>query len=354
MASPAMSKSTKELVAEINRLFERHDKGHDRILGRAEITAILRELEGKASESEVVGLLRLCNGTAREDGTVSCDEFTKWFVAKHRGIQGQKLNRLLIKEPLGAPRHTAYKLPPSTFSYGVKAVPDRYNAKACITGWHAPDRRGDRAAEPARVDPATTAVFGMPSKAQGYKSSDVIRNRFGAVAPRQDPEYPAGTASSKPRAAASTPEVRPTHAYTLAASRGRAMAAAAKGETAGASVTSVAAGTLGATALAAAAAAAGRTGGEGGIRLNGEGTWKMRRFQHTKPVTDTFATRKPEAYRALEQRVKQQKAAASPGGRRGAGGRHRDGPSAGAGAEGAVGAAEAPAAAAAEAKAEAE
>lgn len=266
-------------------------------------------------------------------------------MAKHRGIQGQKLNRLLIKEPLGAPRHTAYKLPPTTFSFGVKAVPDRYNAKACITGWHAPDRRGDRSAEPARIDPATTAVFGMPSKVQGYKSSDVIRNRFGAVAPRQDPEYPAGSSTSKPRAAAST-EVRPTRAYTLAATRGRAMAAAAKGETGGASVTSVAAGTMGATALAAAASAAGGTGAEGGIRLNGEGTWKMRRFQHTKPVTDTFATRKPEAFRALEHRVQQQKEAATAASPAGRGGRR------GAGRRGAGAATQAEVAAGAEAKAE--
>jgi len=222
------------------------------------------------------------------------------FLGKHKGIEGQRLNRMLVKDPLGASRHTTYKLPPADFSFGIKAIPDAYNAKACITGWHAPDQRqGRKPARGNRTKALEGATFGRPRPPKDCDTGDVLRNHFGERPRRQDPEYAANSKISKPHVAPAA-SVRPTHAYTLAARRARALAAAGGKGADPADASGPGAGTMAAAAMAAAATAAGRTDGK--VRLNGEGDWKIKRFGHAKAVLDTHVSRPPAAYLEMLRR----------------------------------------------------
>jgi Ca2+-binding EF-hand superfamily protein len=76
MSTLKMSKA--QVLAEIDRDFAKYDVHGDGALNRDEITAILVKLQGSAPAGEIVGMLRFYNGSAREDGTVSKSEFTRW------------------------------------------------------------------------------------------------------------------------------------------------------------------------------------------------------------------------------------------------------------------------------------
>jgi hypothetical protein len=235
------------------------------------------------------------------------------FLSKHFGASGQRLNRLLIKDPLGAPKHTSFKLPPEAFSYGRASVPDNYDAKATITGWYAPDQRKTRTgagSKPrSKAGVPASVVFGRPSPVVTVKTSDILSNRYGGLPGRQEPEYPAHSSLAKPRVAAGT-DVRTTRAFTMASAKTRALAAAAKSEEEGGR--SAAAGTMLATAIAAAATAAGKGGTGAAVRLNGEGDWKIKKFDKVRAVTHSWATEKPPAYKEMLRRTGKAPAAKAP------------------------------------------
>jgi hypothetical protein len=206
------------------------------------------------------------------------------------------MNRLLIRPKLGESRHSSYRLPGKEFVYGRASVKDRFNAKATVNEWDAPDVHVHPRMEPPPSRDGM--VHGRPSAVKDVATSDVLAMKFSGAS-RVPRELDYAPQSSLRRPHTSTGHgVRPTRAYMASSSKLRAVAKAAG---VGADSSGFAgAGTISAGALAAALSAKGATGG---VRLKGDGDWKMSKFAHVDRKVETFKSHSPAAYKELMRRT---------------------------------------------------
>ena len=132
------------------------------------------------------------------------------YIKYVAGEHGQTLNRLLVKDQVGHPRPTTYRLPPPDQAFGVKnpdaafgahdgmsllSVPPRLCqfAPLCPTAiayWNAPNVKPQKG-RPTGPD-LTNRVFGVVNARTDAPVSSIVGNAFGAH-PIREPTIPAGT-----------------------------------------------------------------------------------------------------------------------------------------------------------------
>jgi len=208
-------------AAKIHAIFDKYDRDGSGNLSIGEVRAVMHDL-GRDNESDLALMFVEMNGSARLGQTfVTRDEFTRWWIRKFKGQPGHRLNRLLVRDSLGRPRPSSYKLPPEDFSFGVKVVKDKHDAGATLHGWNSkvgPSPHDVLASKRAKIPRGkATGVFGQPLARDNTDTGKVMAHQYGGKESRDDPEYPLHSALTKPKAlsGALAGGVRGTRAQTL-------------------------------------------------------------------------------------------------------------------------------------------
>lgn len=199
-ASPARALPRSVAKRRVEDLFAAMDVDRSGTLSLKEVERAMVKIKGPATSTAEAALLfeSMNCGPVRGDSVITPDEFEAWYMREACGVEGQKLNRLLIKDTLAHSRAPAYKIPPADFTYGRASAPDSFDAKATLSGWHgrpesASSARRPRAA-PADVD---ERVHGGIDRSVKVTVKDLMTTPAGD--PAREAFYPTRTSAAAAR-----------------------------------------------------------------------------------------------------------------------------------------------------------
>ena len=121
------------LKREVRAAFSKYDKAGDGFIDEADLSDFITDLQGKKpTKSEVLFVLRGIDASG--DGRISFDELYDYWVKAKAGHKGGKLNKLLVRDKVGAVRVSSYDLPPVEHSFGMKNAEQLIGAKEGALG----------------------------------------------------------------------------------------------------------------------------------------------------------------------------------------------------------------------------
>jgi len=173
-----------KLKRSVRDVFARYDTAGVGFVDQEQLVPLLRELSGKEpTKTDVLFALRSMDAV---DGKVTLEELTGYWEKVKSGHSGAKLNKLLVKDRVGAVRVSSYDLPPHAHAFGRPNPEQEFSAGDVLGGWQG--REGESPKKTATFTvPKAIDAFGRPNR-PSTPVSEVIKTAEAAAS--REPVYP--------------------------------------------------------------------------------------------------------------------------------------------------------------------